>query len=117
MNRLIQRIQSYLAFPQEANEKIDDLLIELRGRGLNFTIHSIDEDGQKYFYAESVNYRRGHISATGQTTKELEAELKDDIFTAFEVPVRNSNPSLIVFNPPLPIDQAVLAKTKIYATT
>lgn len=117
MNRLIQRIQSYLAFPQEANEKIDDLLIELRGRGLNFIIQSIVEDGQKYFYAESVNYPRGHISATGQTMEELEAELKDAIFTAFEVPVRYSNPSLIVFNPPLPRDQAIFSKTKIYATT
>ena len=88
MSRLIQRIQSYLATPAEGQEKINDLLIELRHRGLNFDIRFVDEDGQKYFYAQSVDYPRGYISATGSTMEELEQELKDAIFTAFSVPPR-----------------------------
>ncbi len=117
MNRLIQRIQSYLATPAYAQEKISDLLIELRHRGLNFDIRFIDEDGERYFYAQSVDYPRGYISATGQTMEELEKDLKDAIFTAFGVPVRYCNPDLIVFNPPLPKTQTANASQKVYATT
>ena len=83
MNYFIQRIQSYLTSPAQAQEKVSDLLIELRQRGLNFDVRLIDEDGKKYFYAESVDYPRGHISATGQNVDELQLELKDAIFTSF----------------------------------
>ena len=117
MNHLIQRIQSFLATPAYAQEKISDLLIELRHRGLSFDISFIDEDEQKYFYAQSVDYPRGHISATGSTMKELESQLKDAIFTAFGIPVRYCNPDLIVFNPPFTQTQEVTANQKIYATT
>ena len=117
MSRLIQRIQSYLATPAYAQEKISDLLIELRHRGLTFEIRYIDEDGEKYFYAQSVNYPRGYISASGQTMDELERELKDAIFTAFGIPSRYCNPDLIVFNPPLAQTQTANASKKIYATT
>lgn len=117
MNRLIQRIQSYLATPAYAQEKISDLLIELRHRGLNFDIRFIDEDGERYFYAQSVDYPRGHISATGQTMEDLEKDLKDAIFTAFGVPVRYCNPDLIVFTPPLPKTENKNASQKVYATT
>ena len=116
MNRFIQRIQSYLATPAQAQEKISDLLIELRHRGLNFDISFQEEDGQKFFYAESVNYTRGYISATGRTMEELEAELKDAIFTAFSVPPRYCIPDLIVFNPPL-TQTANASQKRIYATT
>ncbi len=116
MSRFIQRIQSYLASPNQAQEKISDLLIELRHRGLNFDVRLEEEDGQKFFYAQSVDYPPGHISATGRTMDELERELKDAIFTAFSVPVRYGNPDLIVFNPP--ISQAVVSEAKkVYATT
>jgi hypothetical protein len=117
MNRLIQRIQSYLATPAYAQEKISDLLIELRHRGLNFDIRFVDEDGQKYFYAQSVGYPRGYISATGATMEELERQLKDAIFTAFSVPVRYCNPDLIVFTPPITQTQKSPVGQKVYATT
>lgn len=113
----MQRIQSYLATPSQAQGKISDLLIELRHRGVNFDIQLIHEDGEKYFYAKSVNYPRGCISATGQTMEELERELKDAIFTAFEVPVRYCNSDLIVFNPSLAQNKVVTAHEKVYATT
>ncbi len=93
------------------------MLIELRHRGLNFDISFIDEDGEKYFYAQSVDYPRGNISATGHTMDELERELKDAIFTAFGVPPRYCNADLIVFNPPLLETQTANASKKIYATT
>ncbi len=117
MNRIMQRIQSYLAAPSQAQEKISDLLIELRHRGVNFDIQLVQEAGEKYFYAKSANYPRGCISATGRTMEELERELKDAIFTAFEVPIRYCNSDLIVFNPPLAQNKAVTAHEKVYATT
>lgn len=114
--RLIQRVQSYLTTPAQAQEKISDLLIELRHRGLNFDISLEEEDGQKYFYARSLDYPRGFISATGETMEELELELKDAIFTAFDVPVRYCNPDLIAFNPPIGT-VAAENRRKVYATT
>lgn len=64
MSRFLQRIQSYLINPAQAQEKISDLLIELRHRGLNFDVSVEEEDGHKFFYAKSVDYHRGYISAT-----------------------------------------------------
>jgi predicted RNase H-like HicB family nuclease len=95
MNQILQRIRSYLATPSQALERLDDLGVELSQRGLRFNIRPIEEDGKKYFYAESVDYPRGHISAVGSTEEELEKELKDAIFTAFEVPVRYCDPRRI----------------------
>lgn len=115
MSRIIQRIQSYFINQTQAQEKVSDLLIELRHRGLNFDVRLIEEDGQKYFYAQTVDYPHGYISATGETMDELERELKDAIFTAFSVPPNYCNPDLIVFTPPL--TQAAHAGKKVYATT
>lgn len=116
MSRFIQRIKSYLIDPVQAQEKISDLLIELRHRGLNFDVRLEKEDGQKFFYAQSVDYYRGYISATGRNMEDLERELKDAIFTAFGIPPRYCNPDLIVFNPPL-TQAAADASKKVYATT
>lgn len=116
MNKITQRIQSYFTTSSQAQEKISDLLIELRHRGVNFDIQIIEEDGQKYFYAKSVDYPRGCISATGETMEELEQELKDAIFTAFEIPIKYCNTDLIVFNPPLAQSQ-IASRKKIYVTT
>lgn len=115
MSRFIQRIQSYLATPAQAQEKISHLLIELRHRGMTFDISLENEDGQKFFYAKSINYPNGYITATGSTMEQLESELKDAIFTAFEVPARFCIPELIVFNSP--ISQVATENKKVYATT
>ena len=117
MNTIIQRIQSYIATPSHAQERISDLLVELRHRGLNFDIQFVDDDGEQYFYAESIDYPRGHISATGKSGDELDRQLKDAIFTAFEIPVRYCNADLITFNPPLTQNQTATASQKTYATT
>jgi hypothetical protein len=117
MSTLLQRIQSYLATPSQAQEKISELLIELRQRGINFDIRLVNEDGQKYLYAESVDYPHGYISATGKNPNELERELKDAIFTVFEIPVRYCNSDLINFDPPVVTNGTAAARKKVYATT
>ncbi|MBI2448163.1 hypothetical protein HYV44_01200 [Candidatus Microgenomates bacterium] len=121
MNRLVHRIQSYLATPSQALEKLDVLGIELSQRGIKFNVRSVEEDGEKYLYAESVDYPRGYISATGTTKEDLEKELKDAIFTAFEIPVRYCDPKRITFNPPLnssPLSatQSLTAREERYVT-
>ncbi len=101
MQKLIQRFTSFFASPIYAKGKIEDLMIELKMRGIDFEIAQVQEDGQTYLYAKSVNYPRGIISATGKDPNELETELKDAMFTAFEVPARYADPNLINFNPAL----------------
>src|SRR5438132_10441377 len=116
MSRFIQRIRSYMAPAAKAQERISDLLTALRDRGLSFDVQLIEEDGQRYLYAQSVDYPRGYISATGTTPDELEAELKDAIFTAFGVPPRYCNPDLIDFTPRLS-EATSEATSNVYATT
>lgn len=114
MSRLTQRIRSYLAPSARAQERISDLLAELRDRELIFDVQLLEENG--YLYAQSVDYPRGYISATGATPEELETELKDAIFTAFGVPSRYCNPDLITFSPRLS-EAAVEVSRNVYATT
>ncbi len=124
MNRLIQRIQSYLATPAYAQEKISDLIIELRHRGIKFEVKEVNEDGEHYFYAKSVGYPRGTIFTTSKTLEELELMIKDALFTAFGIPVRYCNLDLISLEglPKLPVSM-VREKSnqpyfaKVYATT
>ena len=116
MSRFLQRIRSYLTPAAQAQERISDLLLELRDGGLSFDLQIIEEGGQTYFYGQSVDYPRGYISATGATPEELEAELKDAIFTAFGVPPRYCNPDLIDFTPKLS-EATSEVTSSVYATT
>lgn len=93
--KLFQRIQSNIATKARAHDKLEDMLIELRGRGINFNIQKIEEDGEIYFVAKSVDYPKGAIITSGANVKELENSIKDAIFTAFEVPARFCHPALI----------------------
>jgi hypothetical protein len=117
MSKFIQRIQSYFASPSQAQEKISDLLIEVRHRGIVFDVREDEENGQKFYYAQSVNYPRGYISASGATMKELEKELKDAVFTAFDIPSRFCNPDLIVFHPPMSQPASAHAEKQVHVTT
>jgi hypothetical protein len=124
MKRTIQRIKSHLATPAQAQEKISDLLIELRHRGIKFEVQEVNEEGEHYFFAQSVGYPRGTIFTTGKTQKELELMIKDAIFTAFGIPPRYCNPDLINLEglPKLPSSQVAekpkqTYSAKIYATT
>lgn len=95
MKKILHRIQSYTVTKNQAHDKLEDMLIELRARGINFNIEPIDEDGKKYFIAKSVDYPKGAIITSAETVEELESNIKDAIFTAFEVPARFCHPALI----------------------
>jgi len=114
MQKTVQKIKSYLVTHDRAQDKISDLVIELRARGVSFDVKLVNDEGRKYYYAQSVNYPRGHISATGRDMRELESELRDAIFTAFEVPARYCNDNLISFNPPLAKTQKAAERQQIY---
>jgi hypothetical protein len=95
MTKILHRFQSHIATRSQAHDKLEDMLIELRGRGINFDINQVAQDGEEYFVAKSVDYPRGTIITSGTTADELERNIKDAIFTAFEVPVRFCHPALI----------------------
>ena len=115
MSRFIHRIQAYLIDKDQANEKLSDLLIELRHRGIHFKVTDANENGHKFYFAKSVDYPRGTIMATAKTQEELPGSLKDAIFTAFEIPPRYCNPNLINLDGFLanPAEE----KKTVYATT
>ena len=115
MERIIQRIYSYFTPPAAAKERVEDMQIELQSRGIDFEFGEINEDGHTYMYARSKNYPRGFISATGKDVVDLEAELKDAIFSAFGVPSRYCNYDLITFNPALTV-QTVKNAQSVHAT-
>jgi hypothetical protein len=117
MNHFIQRVQSYLTTPAQAQEKISDLLIELRHRGINFEVREINEDGEHYFLAKSVGYPRGTMITTGRTPEELGYMIKDAIFTSFGVPARYCNPDLINLENLSKNLNTQARETKVYATT
>lgn len=95
MSQIIDRIRSIIVEPKEANKKLSDLIIELRARGIQFRIEIVIEDGKKYFLAKSVNYPRGTIITSGENLIKLSDNIRDAIFTAFEIPKNYCNPAII----------------------
>ena len=77
MQKTVQKIKSYLVTHDRAQDKISDLVIELRARGVSFDVKLVNDEGRKYYYAQSVNYPRGHISATGRDMRELESRSEE----------------------------------------
>lgn len=90
LDRLTQRVKSRFISEKEARERLDDLRIEL-GRGVEFQITRVDEDGG-YYLAKSVNSSHGLIITSAEREEDLENKIKDAIFTAFEVPSQYCNP-------------------------
>lgn len=113
MSRIIDRVKSSFISQQVANERLGMLITELRHRGINFQIQQISEDGEEYYLAKSVDYPKGSIITSGKDLNELAGNIKDAIFTAFEIPARYCNPEIINLSGlPLKPEQ----KT-VYATT
>lgn len=113
MSRIIDRIKSSFVSEQMANERLSILITELRHRGINFQIQKISEGGEEYFLAKSLDYPKGSIITSGKDLEELARNIKDAIFTAFEIPARYCNPEIIhLAGFPLKPEQ----KT-VYATT
>lgn len=113
MEKLLQRIQTYI-FPNiiVANEKLSEMLIELRHRGIHFKISEAFEDGQNVFFAQTVDYPKGLITAVGKNKEDLKNKIKDAIFVAFEIPPRFCNPDFINLDGFFADD-----KKLVYATT
>ena len=113
MNRIIDKIKASLVSEQAANERLSTLIIELRHRGINFQIQRIAEDGQEYFLAKSIDYPKGSIITSGKNLEELVGNIKDAIFTAFDIPARYCNAEIInLSNLPLTAEHK-----SVYATT
>lgn len=111
--RLIERIKSNFATPKTGNEKLLVLLSELRDNPVDFNIQKIDQEGETYFLAESKHFKYGYITTTGATLTELQANIKDAIFTSFDVPKPFCKPELINLAN-WPLDSA---QRRVYATT
>lgn len=108
-----------MATKEEAQDKVNEMLIELRLRGINFDIRPItDEDsGELYYYATSIDYPRGYISASGKTSNDLRDNLKDAIFSAFSVPANYCLSELVVFKGALAEQDLQNKAQKVRATT
>ncbi|OGE82881.1 MAG: hypothetical protein A3B10_02570 [Candidatus Doudnabacteria bacterium RIFCSPLOWO2_01_FULL_44_21] len=115
MSKIIQRFESFFfASRIEANERVSDLIIQLRSPRIPFVISEFEEKGSKYLLAESSpDYTRGTILATGKNKEELALNLKNAIFSAYSIPYWYCNPDLINLDGAL----ASTEKKPVYATT
>lgn len=93
MKNFIYRLKSY--FPSmEGKIKLQALSDYLSHSPIKFEVEKINEDGKKYFLAIG-NLEKGEIITTGETIEELNKNIKDAIFTAFDVPAFYCNFDLI----------------------
>lgn len=60
-------------------------ILDVKG-GIDFEIRQVIDETGRYLVAESVNLPTKHIITSGKDLVELEGNLKDAIFTAFQVP-------------------------------
>lgn len=54
--------------------------------GVDFDIRQVSDESGSYFVAESTNTPGKYIITTGKNLVDLDKNIKDAIFTAFEVP-------------------------------
>ncbi|MDI6777564.1 MAG: hypothetical protein QMD77_00040 [Patescibacteria group bacterium] len=85
MKKILYRIAS--RFPSRGGaESLDDLIRFLSTHGINFRIEEIHDESGAYFIAESTNAPNKAIITSGKTVEELDKNIKDAIFTIFDVP-------------------------------
>lgn len=94
MNYIFKRIKSHLP-STSGQEALNDLLYILSVRGINFDFKKIKDASGEYYFAESDNIANKSIVATGKTLAELDANIKDAIFTIYQVPAYYCRPDLI----------------------
>ena len=81
---LYQRFLSH--FPsREGKENLQKLMDYIAHNPISFKVEKIEEDDEKYFMA-TTKLENGYITTTGETWEELHYNIKDAIFTAFDVP-------------------------------
>jgi len=67
---------------------------------IDFEVSRLEENGEVFYSAKSVNFDRGVIMTTGKTLDELSQNIKDAIFTAFGVPAKYCDYKAIASNLP-----------------
>jgi len=85
MQQIIKKILS--KFPTKQGEKqLQDCLAFLATNGIEFKISQYNDETGKYFLAKSINVDQGKIITSGKNLVELDKNIKDAIYTAFDVP-------------------------------
>lgn len=86
MKYIFNRFTSYLP-SQKGKEALENLqyILGIRG-GVTFNIKKVTDESGEYYFAESNNIHNKSIVATGRTLGELDTNVKDAIFTLYEVP-------------------------------
>lgn len=86
MKNLFYKIKSF--FPSRKGRKSLQELSEFLRRegGVSFNVREFEDESGRYFMAESVNVPNKSIITTGESLASLEKNIKDAIFTSFEVP-------------------------------
>ncbi|MBU1349756.1 hypothetical protein KKH19_01430 [Patescibacteria group bacterium] len=79
------KIKSY--FPSKYGiQASNDLQSVLSHGGIEIKIKHVKDETGSYYVAKSINLSKKHILTSGETLTELEQNIKDAIFTAFQVP-------------------------------
>ncbi len=87
MKQIIERIFSWVPFPdQKGRENLAQLTTVLSRDGIDFHIEQYSDETGAYFVAESTNTPGKSILTTGKDLVNLDKNIKDAIFTAYEIP-------------------------------
>lgn len=85
MKQIIKKI--LYRFPSRAGERaLKECLIFLANQAIEFEITQYNDESGKYFLAKSTNLDKGQIITSGANLIELDKNIKDAIYTAFNVP-------------------------------
>lgn len=94
MKNIIYKLISYLP-TRQGKERLQNLINYINKDPIKFSVEKITEDGQSYFLATSFNIPKGNIITSGKNLEELNNNIKDAIFTSFDVPAYYCDYSLI----------------------
>ncbi len=81
--------------PQSKEEAELGYLALGRAGQINFNIREVRDGSRIYFVAESNNLKDKEIITAGDDIGELDRNIKDAILTAFHIPRRYSDPTLV----------------------
>ncbi|MEA2065010.1 MAG: hypothetical protein U9O66_01795 [Patescibacteria group bacterium] len=76
-----------LKFPSKKGERaLEKCLAFLANNKIDFEIKEHNDETGKYFLAKSMNLNNGQIITSGKNLVELDKNIKDAIYSAFDVP-------------------------------
>ncbi|MFH1030090.1 MAG: hypothetical protein V1770_02415 [bacterium] len=74
-------------FPSKNGKKaLEELMYVLAHGGININIQTVDDASGVYFVAKSTNLPQKYIITSALTLAELDRNIRDAIFSAFQVP-------------------------------